>query len=71
MPSLSKKGIIAVKNPYLKMKEGAEQSKSLQDELLCNYLRKRRHKLISLVDIIFLVALSGDRIKKPLTFEMD
>ena len=50
LPSLSKKGIIAVKNPFIKSEDGNTGAEALK-----NYLRSKKHKRISLVDIIFLI----------------
>lgn len=38
---------------------------------MINFLRNKKNKHISLVEIIFLVSSSADLLQKPLTFEMD
>ena len=62
MPGLSGKGIIAVKNP-----NNTEDCTNL----LHHFLKNKKHKRVSLVDIIFLVCHSSEFMNTPLIFEMD
>lgn len=62
MPSLSGKGIIAVKNP-----ESADEGTCF----LSNFLRSKKNKHVSLIDIIFLICQSPEPLENPLIFEMD
>ena len=69
LPSLSKKGLIAIKNPFI-TNDDQLNSRSATVNALNNFLRSNKHKHISLVDIIFLICQDADS-NRSLTFEMD
>ena len=55
LPSLSKKGLIAVKNPFITKSQDEATVRKASVNALNNFLRANKHKRISLVDIIFLI----------------
>ena len=66
VPSMSGLGLIAVKNPFCA--HPSELSGSQSNRLLQNFLQKKKHKRISLVDIIFLVCQDDESQSRSLTF---